>query len=195
MSEITANIEDGKIKIKSPYNKDFISRAKSIQGKWDSPFWIFPEDNISELKDLLIDIYGNCGNLDDTPIPTVTIDVDLDKYEYNTEIKIGSLVAVSRRTRDSNVTYADNVILVKGSFTETGGSRNNPHVAHNPGTVIRIKNLPVAIFEKVKDLNGVTLVTDKIDIESLVKERDELLERIRTLDELIKTAERTDSID
>ena len=37
-------IEDEKIYVISDYNKEFIKRARYLQGKWESPYWVFPEE-------------------------------------------------------------------------------------------------------------------------------------------------------
>lgn len=38
-------VENEKIKVNSPYNKSFVAGAKQIQGKWNAPCWVFPEEN------------------------------------------------------------------------------------------------------------------------------------------------------
>lgn len=177
-------IENGKVYVQSDYNRDYISRAKGIQGRWNAPYWVFPEENIDELRELLLDVYGECGDLAEEAPVTVTVDLDLDKYKYGAEVTIGSFVAVKRRYRDSEVIYADNVMLVSGGFTPTGGSAKHPAVYHETGTVIRVKDIPVRLYEKIKDLDGVTLYKTP-DNSALIEERNRLLARLAELNALI----------
>ena len=180
-------IENGKIYVQSDYNRDYIARAKGLQGKWNSPYWVFPEENIDELRELLIDVYGECGGLAEKAPVTVTVDLDLDEYKYGAEVSIGGFAAVKRRYRDSDVIYADNVMLLKGGFPSSGGSAKNPRVSPDSGTVIRVKNLPVKLYEKIKDMDGVTLVKAP-DNAALIEERDRLLARLAELNTLIGDA-------
>lgn len=177
-------IENGKIKVQSEYNRDFITRAKSIQGKWNSPYWVFPEENINELREILLDIYGECGELADEVPVTVTVDLNLDDYDYGADIKIGGVTVVRRRYRDSDVIYSDNVMLISGGFPSSGGSMKNPRVNPDKGTIIRVKDIPERLYEKIKDMDGVTLykMPDKA---ALIEERDRLLARLAELNALI----------
>lgn len=50
--------EGTKIKVQSDFNRVFISKAKQIQGKWNAPYWVFPEKVADRLDKILIDVYG-----------------------------------------------------------------------------------------------------------------------------------------
>lgn len=181
-------IENKEIKVESPYNKDFIARAKQIQGKWSSPYWVFPEENRDEVKELLIECYGECGQLGE--VDTVTIELNLDTYRDerpDSRLKLGSMVLLERKNRDRQPIFAENVILVTGGFKRSGGSWKSPRVAPEEGTVLRVKGVPVTVYSKFKDSKGVTLVSD-IDKEALMREREKLVERIAEIDALIKNS-------
>ena len=144
-------VENGKIKVVSLYNRGYISRTKQIQGKWAAPCWEFPEENKEQVKDLLIECYGECGSLGD--VNTVNIEIDLDKYngEVNEAVKLGAMTLVSRPHRDREVVFAPNVMLVAGGFDETGGSAKYPRVCAHEGTVLRVKCVPTSVYNKFKD--------------------------------------------
>lgn len=181
-------IENGKIKVQSNYNRDFISRAKTIQGKWSAPYWVFPEENKEEVKALLLDVYGECGELSGEKTATVTVEINCDEYtDIGEAIMLGSFTAVKRWHRDREVSYAANVMLVSGGFPESGGSVKNPRVYPDEGTVIRVKNIPIGIYEKIKNKAGVTLVSKPSDEEreTLIKEREALMQRLAELNALI----------
>jgi hypothetical protein len=180
-------VENEKIKVNSSYNKSFVTRAKQIQGKWNAPYWVFPEENREEVKALLVECYGECGELG--TVSTVTIELDLDAYtegDEDGEIRVGSMVVLKRRYRDSEVVFSDNAMLISGGFATSGGSVKYPSISANEGTIIRVKKVPETIFNKIKDHEGVKLVSD-IDVESLKVEREKLLKRLAEIDSLLAT--------
>ncbi len=183
-------IENGIIKVKSEYNRDFIKKAKMIQGKWDSPYWTFPEENQKEVRELLLDIYGYCAELADEPVSTVTVEVNLDEFNgYDGDsIKLDTMTIARRISRDRDVILHDNVMCLSGGFKDSGGSAKNPRPAPISGTVLRVKDLPVGIYERIKDKDGIRVVSS-IDKKALIDERERLISRIRTIDELLKDSE------
>lgn len=181
-------IEDGRVKVQSDYNRKFVAKAHELQGKWESPYWTFPEENEELVRDALLSIYGEDGRVH----ATVTVDLDLDKYEYDRSIKIGSIVIARREYRDSSVYVDKRAVVLQGGFCSSGGSRNRPAVTHKEGTVLRIKDIPLAIYEGIKGLAGVT----KVDLDadenkaekkaSLEREREALVKRLNEINEQLK---------
>lgn len=181
-------IENGKMKVRCDYNRTFITKAKELQGKWESPFWVFPEENEELVRAALMNAYGEDGRVHDT----VVVDLNLDEYSYGHVLKIGSIVLVSRRGRDTPVTVNPRAVVIAGGFSESGGSSNSPAVTHKDGTIVRVKDLPVEIYNQVKDLPGVY----KVDLDAkenkrekkanLERERAAILKRLSEIDELLK---------
>lgn len=177
-------IEDGKMKVQSDYNKKFVAKAHELQGKWEPPYWVFPEENEELVREALFMIYGEDGRTHET----VIIDIDLDRYEYENVLKVGQIVIARREYRDSAVITDKRAVVIKGGFCSSGGSRNNPRVTHKDGTVIRVKDIPAEIFEEIKDSEGVT----KVDMDAeenraekkaaLIRERETLLKRLSEID-------------
>ena len=186
-------IEDGKIYVKSEYNKAFISKARYIQGKWESPYWVFPEDNREEVKELLIDTYGEADILEDDEQQKVTVEINLEVYKdakgARNEYRLDNILLASRRSRDSYVKLADNVMVIQGGFKESGGSRNNPTINPEDNTILRVKNVPLSSYEKVKDEDGIRLISG-VDIIALTKEKDRLLARIAEIDSILKSVDK-----
>lgn len=177
-------IESGQIKVKSEYNKDFIKGSKMIQGKWNSTYWCFPEENITELRELLLDVYGECGELSEGVEAAVTVELDLDEYtDISDCVRIGSMTVASRPGRDRMVHLSDNTMCIKGGFPESGGSVKNPRVYPKDGTVLRAKNVPVKLYERIKDMAGVSLVN--VDRAKLIEERERLLARLAEIESLL----------
>lgn len=172
-------VENETIKVNSPYNKSFVAGAKQIQGKWNAPCWVFPEENKEAVKALLIECYGECGELG--AVSTVTVDLDLDTYTEgyeDGEIRVGSIVVLKRLYRDREVIFSDNAMLINGGFAKS------PRIAADKNTIVRVKGVPGTIYSKIKDHEGVKLVSD-IDVESLKVEREKLLKRLAEIDSLL----------
>jgi len=183
-------IENGIIYVNSDYNKAFISGARMIQGKWCSPYWTFPEENREEVRDLLLETYGEADILDDNEMQRVTVEIDLDVYKdtigESNELRLDNILVASRMSRDSYVKLADNVMLVTGGFESSGGSRQHPCVNPQKGTVLKVKNIPLRLYEKIKEMDGVRLVSE-IDKDALVKEKEKLLARLEEIENLLST--------
>lgn len=173
---VEVKFENGKMRVKSDYNPAFIEKSKNMQGKWNAPYWDFPEENEEVVKNLLLSIYGEDG----TPCESVTVDISLDDYSYGRELTLDTLLIASRHCRDYSVKLSSNAIVVSGRFSGSGGSVKHPAVTHDPGTVVRIKNVPVTIFKKVENMPGVSLAKEdsKTRKQKLEKEKATLLERI-----------------
>lgn len=173
--------ENGRIKVKSDYNKEFIRRAKLIEGKWDAPYWSFPEENESEVKALLLEIYGENGD------PQETVDILVNISEMNGEsIELCGRILCSRRGRDAAVKLAENVMLTQGGFPSSGGSAKNPRVNPDDGTVLKVKKCPLSLYERVKDMECVTLCESDDTADNkrkvLLAEKERLLRRLEEIE-------------
>lgn len=182
-------IENTKIYVNSEYNKAFISKARYLQGEWESPYWVFPEDNREEVKELLLDTYGEADILEDEEQQKVTVEIDLEIYKdkkgARSELRLDNILLASRQYRDSYVKLADNVMVIQGGFKDSGGSRANPALCPEDNTILRIKNVPLSVYEKVKDEDGIRLVSE-IDVTALKAEKERLLARIAEIDNMLK---------
>lgn len=166
--------DNGKIKVQSDYNAEFVKRAKMLQGKWVSPCWVFPEENEPELKALLLEIYGENGD----PQETVDLIISIGKMPNDQTISLGGYKLAYRRARDAAVELGDNVILLHGMFTDSGGSARYPRVNAASDTIVKAKGCPVALYERYKDCEYITLADAEDRREKLIAERDRLLARI-----------------
>lgn len=178
--------EDGKLKVKSEYNAEFIRKAHELSGKWDSPYWVFDEKNEQIVRQTLMEVYGEDG----TPQKEVTIDIDLDKYfpEYyrgrNDDAEFHGKSLCYRPGRDSNVKMRNDAIVIKGGFPSNGGSRNHPALDWENGTVIRV-TVTEAAYLAEKEHEGITLHEndDKTQkIQALKDEKERLMARVAEID-------------
>lgn len=109
--------EENKIKVKSEYNEEFISRAHELQGKWDAPFWVFDERTADRLETILKEIYGEGF----TPASRTEIEIDLDSfyedcYEDKSTLAYKNIAFATRFGRDSRVTLKGDAYVSVGSF-------------------------------------------------------------------------------
>lgn len=170
--------EDGKIKVQSSYNAEFVKAAKMLHGRWSKPFWVFPEENEPEVKELLMRIYGENGDEQER----VEIIVDISEMNGKS-IDLDGMVLATRYSRDTAVRLADNVILIAGGFPESGGSAAHPRVNPDEGTKVRVKDVPMGLYERVKDMPCVEL-KDAAELHEakLLAEKERLLARLAEIE-------------
>lgn len=52
---------NSKIKVESDFSKDFVTQAKTIKGRWEKPYWVFPVEQEKRLREILMEVYGEDG--------------------------------------------------------------------------------------------------------------------------------------
>lgn len=174
--------EGGKMYVESPYSADWVKRAKMLHGKWARPCWVFGEDIADDVKAALNDVYGECGE----EVERVDVLITLTRGLYGQSISFGGIQLASRFERDGEVRLGDQCIFVSGSFHESGGSRANPRVTCDEGTMIKIKGCPRSVYEAHKDDNpekmSVMIEDAKVDrTTELLKERDRITRRLEEI--------------
>ncbi len=172
--------EGTKIKVQSDFNRVFISKAKQIQGKWNAPYWVFPEKVADRLDKILIDVYGEGFQ----EVQKVEIEIDLDTFKNEGyDLTYKGVTIATRRCRDSSVIIKSDAYVVEGNFLSSGGSRQYPEVTWANGTKLRM-SVPETLTEELPQ--GVTLVQEKSKKQKLIEEKERLLKRIAEIDEFLK---------
>lgn len=90
--------EDGKMLVETEYNAGFVRKAKELQGKWKNPYWQFPKENEDFVRDALLKFYAEDGRIHDV----VTVDINLDEYDFSDTLKLGAVIIAERPGRDRN---------------------------------------------------------------------------------------------
>lgn len=203
MKKVETIIENGKLYVSSDYNAEWVKRAKLIGGKWDGSrkCWRFGVDDAGTVSDALLDIFGDDGS--DEPAKVADIFVRVDKLYDDTEITICGVPICRRMQRDDPVRMADGVVLVRGAFGESGGSAKHPRVCAMEDTVVKIKNVPERLIDKMLRDDKIKDAIEHVEhdhpvqpeepeepdtlkrVDQLRKERDELVKRIAEIDEEI----------
>lgn len=176
--------ENQKMKVKTEYDRTFINKAKQIGGKWDTPYWVFSEEREEWVRNILLDCFGEDGRIH----KTVNVNINLDEYKYDYgSIYLGNILIAERKKSYNPVKLHQNAWVFQGEFDTTGGSVKNPCISAKAGTIVRVENVPIEIWERVKDKKGLSLVKNEESHKKvLMEERESLLKRIKEIDELLK---------
>lgn len=185
---VKTTIKDGKLKIESPYNKAFVFKIKELGGSWKAPCWVVDARQESRARELLLDIYGEDGT--DGPQDLVNLRLTGTQWDDSENDNMWSFcgrTVVRRFSRDTDVTFGPGVVVVDAKFPHSGGSRNNPSISCETETpIFELYDVPRALYERMKDTEGVELLPDTSSAEDKVSklkaERDKLLVRIKEID-------------
>lgn len=190
MSRVDVRRDGERLIVRSPYHPDFPTGAKKLGGRWKSDAWVFDARDEERVRALCVEVYGEDG----TPQELVSLRVDIDgitTYGRETSIFVAGREIVRVRGRDSGAVLGEGVVVLEGDFT-SGGSRKNPAVEHDPGTVVEVRDVPRAAAEAAVDEYGVNvsiLEPDDADDTALAKlaaERAQLIERLAEVDARIE---------
>lgn len=142
---------DGTIEVVTPYNREFVEKARNLRGKWNSAksAWVF-DDSIEEyVKQALIDCYGTTG---EGPIEycSLLIKKHTDQADKDAVELFGRTIAKAYG-RDSGAKLGDGIVWIDGTY-DSGGSVKNWRTDVYSGT-FEIQNFPLprTEFEDVQE--------------------------------------------
>jgi hypothetical protein len=192
---VTVKTTTAGVVVEVPFDPAWPLRAREINGKprkdsnnvWT---WTFDPRDEDAVRNLLVEIYGTDGR--DADEPTVTVRMPMpDSVTKRTagEMRVAGRRLVWRPGRDTDVRYADGVVLVSGGFPGQGGSVRYPALAPNAGTVVEVRDVPRGQAVKMlEEVPGATIVSDQPVDERravLVRRRDELLAELAEVNALL----------
>lgn len=200
MATVNVKIEGNSIMVKSPYDKTFISEIKRLGGKWDAPYWVVDIRQEERVKEILRDVYGEDGAVtsseDEDMVDLKLTGCAWDNAEAVNEMRLGNRLIAARRMRDAAVYFGNEVTCIAGKFKASGGSSKYPLVApEDPDALVfEVYNVSRNLYNKVKDREGVSLLSDtnpsKTEKEKLLEEKAKLLVRLKEIEsELAKITE------
>ncbi|MFF8618296.1 helix-turn-helix domain-containing protein [Streptomyces sp. NPDC015350] len=153
--------------------------------------WHFDPRSEKRVRDLCISIWGTDGTLHKNN-DLVALHWGFDDLPWEKEVwLVGRLIAF-RPHRDSHVQLGWGVTLLQGGFFESGGSIKNPRLDPKKGTVLEIRDVPRGIAKSVqRTTEGITVVEPEnpgppLPREDLQARREELLEELSFLNQLLK---------
>lgn len=190
---VKTNEKNGVFEMITPYNKDFISRIKTIgSAKWSpsKKCWTVAEEDAKQAKKILMEVYGEDG---DTVPEEVTIRIRFtdDVEKTHEPVTYAGKVLARAWDRDSGARVGDDVVLESGKI-DSGGSRNHWKTVVAEGTVMTVKHVNKLMLEKElenDDSYGIELiekvVKETINKEALIEEKEKLLDRLAEIEKLL----------
>ena len=188
MCNIKVNIENGRAKVFTPFNHDFVNAIRNVGGrKWDADdkCWTVPEEALPEVRKIMMEVYGEtdvpntCGSV------TVKVTFKEEWYERCNDVIIFKKVIASARGRDSGARPGEDVTYLEGEPT-SGGSMKNWKSVVPAGCVVLLRHVPKAVWEQDKDSEYYTaeIVDEGKDVKrkELEEEKARLLARIAEID-------------
>jgi hypothetical protein len=150
--------EGGQLRVRSPYHPAFRTGAKQLGGRWDPKRgeWVFDARLRSEVRDLLIRVYGWDGTY---PVRVADVRVILDRlpkecqknWRQDRSLWLLGRELAYRPARDAEVKPGPGVSVKAGGFPPSGGSRKYPALEWEEGTILQVLDVPVAKIQAARE--------------------------------------------
>ena len=183
------NIENGKIRIDTPYNPEFVAKVKTAGARWNPTVkaWEADERSAETVREIMREVYGQ----DDLPVELVDVVVTLTGSIWSDRAPVtlfGRTIATAWG-RDSGARVGDKVSFSKGG-ADSGGSAKNWLTIVKEGSVFTIYDVArSAVESKIgwqDDSYGTYEIREKADPKKALKEEKEaLLKRLAEIEKLL----------
>lgn len=142
--KIKTEIKNGKVKTTSPYNEDFVKKARGLRGTWLSGQWVFDASVEEHVIKAMLDCYSVTGF---NPYQVCTLTVkDLNTNEWQGGVELFGRPIAKAWGRDSGAKAQEDIFLLEGKFTSGGSMKNwRTYVEH---ATFEMHNFPVAALER-----------------------------------------------
>lgn len=186
--------DNGKIKIFTPYNKDFVDQIHNIgSAKWNKNdrCWMVKEEDLETVRKYMMEIYGETDLPDEGKKVTVKVTALNDLVKSKAAITLFGKEIARAYNRDSGARVGEDVTLINGKFG-SGGSAKNWLTTINKGSIFLVKNVSENMIIKEKDNKNIafTIVESKtINKSVLQREKGKLLVRLAEINKLLKEKE------
>jgi hypothetical protein len=134
----------------TPYHPDLVKEFRALNGKWQAgnASWVFDARDIERVREMVTETFGTDGK---EPVEVVDVAMVLVGSATNDKSRFAlGREIVARVARDSRVKLGDGVTVISGSFTGSGGSRNNPAImryGEEPVTVL-VRDVPMVLAQE-----------------------------------------------
>lgn len=192
---ITIRTTSDQIQIESPYNSEFISRARDLGGRWSGSAWAFDIRDEEAVRQLCLDVHGTDGRKRD--LVDIQITFHTNGSAEREAIQIGGRPIARAQGRDSGARLCDGVVLKSGGGFGSGGSRANWQTTVYEKSVIEVRDFPRSMIELINSDRWLHTTLDRsceFDVvivdrapnrDSLLAERDALVARLAEIDALL----------
>lgn len=142
--EIKLEIVDDKIKVTTPYNKDFVEKARNFRGKWHKEAWWFDDSILEYVRDAMMEVYGTTG---EQPVEYCSLLIkDYSDEAQRGPVELFGRVIARAFGRDSGAKLGEDIVFISGDY-RSGGSVKNWYTELRDAT-FEIQNFPLPRTEK-----------------------------------------------
>ncbi|OMP80035.1 hypothetical protein [[Flexibacter] sp. ATCC 35208] len=138
-TKISVQKINDKLKVYTPYNEHFVSKAHLLRGRWQDKAWWFDEAAIVPLRELLISLWNTTGES-----PYEACDLLIKNYSDSARLKpvyLFNWMIAKANSAIGNILVGSGVYLMDGTF-EVGGDFNNWETVVKNAT-FEIREFPV----------------------------------------------------
>ena len=119
--KIQTTISEERITVLSYYNTEFVSKARALKGKWETPFWVFD----TRVEEHVLNAVRSCFGVDGTEdYQTCVLTVCLDEWADKSGVEVLGRPIAKAWGRDSGAKLCEDVICVEGTYTSGGSVKN-----------------------------------------------------------------------
>lgn len=149
MNKIELTIVKDKVRVVSPYNARFVSKARNFRGLWKGGAWFFDDSIIEHVRELMIECFGTTG---EEPYE----ECDLHVSEFSSSKERGPVSLFGRTMayafgRDSGAKLGDDIILLSGRCYSGGSFKNWRTIVDEATFIIRKFPVPSLDIPEVKE--------------------------------------------
>ena len=137
----------GVMSVYSPYNGEYVSKARELGGKWNSlrSTWEFDARNRKMVEAVLTEIYGSVGG--EVDAVSVTIKVLKSVTESKDGVDLFGRTLAFARGNKTGAKLGGGVVLVSGRVG-SGGSMKNWYTEIDGGSVLIVHDIPLQMVAK-----------------------------------------------
>lgn len=187
MAISTKELNNGKIALITPFNRNFINDLKAKVGgaKWDSSnsWWTIPAESLETARTIMMDCYGETDITEDADKFSVKFSIEARSYNSTLDVFGKALVIVKNH---DYVIIGDGFELVDGTIYDAGSRRKPQAYAH--GTFIAHRITQAQLDKEIQERGSFEyeiLKESSINVEALKAERAKLIDRIAEIDKLL----------
>ena len=174
------------IQVESEYNRDFISGARNLAGRWNSPHWTFDVRDEGAVRELCLDVYGTDGET----VDLVDVEITFEGGFYATRGPITFCGRTIARAfgRDSGAKPGAGVVVKSGGFRSSGSVKNWATEVNTGGAVVVLRDMSRRAVEAVdaEEFGGTFEILEPENKNAaLIAERDRLIARLAEIDDLL----------
>lgn len=189
MNNITIETIGNQLRVRAPYNSEFVEEARQVGGQWQDNAWVFDTLIEKRVREMCMENYGTDGHTTSTCVARVVLDGSEDTKRG--PIAICGRPVARAFSRDSGAKVLEGVVVLEGGFT-SGGSVANWYTCAKKGTTILIRDFPRITAENLIkggadwiSIEPEEAAAPQVDVDALCAERARLVARLAEIDSLL----------